>query len=191
MGRALLGAQLAAPWGGELIVATTHLESPIGFSQPGYRPDMYSGERRGQLREALSRLDRAECAVLLGDLNWNDPSARKQWDGPIDGLLPRGWEDVWRRLRRGDEGFTYDGRRNAMLTARLRKRLDRCLLKGGRGCAAVEARLVGTAPIAGVTYRKERSRKGQSYIDTLPVLPSDHFGLFVRLEERRRPGPGA
>jgi hypothetical protein len=39
--------------------------------------------------------------------------------------------------------------------------------------------LVGTAPIAGAAYVK---RGGKSGPLTLPVLPSDHFGLHVVLE---------
>jgi hypothetical protein len=38
--------------------------------------------------------------------------------------------------------------------------------------------MVGRAPLAGVTY--ERQYRGRSV--TLPVLPSDHYGLLVTLE---------
>jgi tyrosyl-DNA phosphodiesterase 2 len=39
--------------------------------------------------------------------------------------------------------------------------------------------IVGTQPLPGVSYSKER-RNGT--VSTLPVLPSDHFGLVARFE---------
>lgn len=40
-------------------------------------------------------------------------------------------------------------------------------------------RMLGTQPIAGASYVKPGGKRGPL---TLPVLPSDHFGLYVELE---------
>ena len=41
--------------------------------------------------------------------------------------------------------------------------------------------MVGTEPIPGVTYEKEYKQKEKTLSKTLPVLPSDHFGLYAEL----------
>lgn len=65
--------------------------------------------------------------------------------------------------------------------SRLQKRLDRvfCHL---RDFKVESIEMVGTQPIAGLTYEKERKVKGQVQLTTLPVLPSDHFGLLLILK---------
>lgn len=95
-------------------------------------------------------------------------------------LLP-GWHDAWESTHnvKTDPGYTYDGVSNAMLTNRLRGRLDRVWFK----CAdfdIADARLVGTSPVPGATYTKMlRSKPVQ-----LPVLPSDHYGLLCKFVRR-------
>ncbi|CAI5479418.1 unnamed protein product [Closterium sp. Yama58-4] len=79
------------------------------------------------------------------------------------------------------EGFTYDSRLNPMLAGgRLRLRLDRCLLRLHhlRLCSPS---LLGTHPIPGGSYSKQRRVKGQPTMVDLPLLPSDHFGLLLVL----------
>ncbi len=61
---------------------------------------------------------------------------------------------------------------------RIRKRLDRVFARLADWRPAA-MRIVGTAPIAGATYVKRGGKGGPL---TLPVLPSDHFGLHVVLE---------
>lgn len=78
-------------------------------------------------------------------------------------------------------GFTYDSKANPMLTgSRLQKRLDRiyCQLQDFE---VVSLEMVGTAPIPDLTYQKERKVKGRVQMMTLPVLPSDHFGLLLKV----------
>lgn len=86
---------------------------------------------------------------------------------------------MWERLRPGEPGFTYDGPANAMLGPynRLQSRVDRALVRllDWRPSAA---ELVGTRPLPGVTYYRTY-RQG---VRQLPVLPSDHFGLYMEFE---------
>ena len=91
--------------------------------------------------------------------------------------------DAWLEVHGADSpGFTYDGKDNAMLGNRLRSRPDRCLVHGR--LAVKSARRVGMEPIPGLTYRKQRTVKKVPTEVLLPVLPSDHFGLFVTFGPR-------
>jgi tyrosyl-DNA phosphodiesterase 2 len=94
--------------------------------------------------------------------------------------------DVWADLNPGDDGYTYDGRRNPMLgpTNKLRSRLDRVMVKLADWKAASIV-MVGKEPIIEsnqkeAVYCKE-SRKG---LLRLPLLPSDHFGLYAKFVPR-------
>ncbi len=96
--------------------------------------------------------------------------------------LPPGWRDAWETTHdiKTQPGYTYDGVQNAMLTNRLRGRLDRVWYKCA-DFALTEARLVGTTPLPGVTYQKVLRGKHVQ----LPVLPSDHYGLLCRFVLRK------
>jgi hypothetical protein len=63
----------------------------------------------------------------------------------------------------------------------LQKRLDRlfCHL---RDFEAQSIEMVGTELIPGLSYAKERKVKGKVQTTMLPVLPSDHFGLLLKLK---------
>ena len=68
--------------------------------------------------------------------------------------------------------------------SRLRKRLDRmfCRLDNFQ-LKSVER--VGMEPIPGVTFEKEtKVKKKPSQTMKLPVLPSDHFGLLLKISPR-------
>ena len=67
--------------------------------------------------------------------------------------------------------------------SRLRKRLDRlfCHLDDFQ-LQSIE--MVGRNPIPGVTFQKEMKVKRQPQLVKLPVLPSDHFGLLLKLLPR-------
>lgn len=139
-------------------VATTHLESPISGSQ------LFSEPRMAQCKQALAVLDRArEADVLLcGDMNLN----------PTDGAapLPGGWSDAWLHLHSGDPGLTYDPKANPMLKPgnRIRRRLDRAFVRL-KHWRLRSMELVGREALPGLQFEGR------------PVLPSDHFGLFLTL----------
>ena len=84
--------------------------------------------------------------------------------------------DAWSQQNPRDPGLTYDGKKNAMLGPynRLRKRLDRVFSKAAK-YNLVSIVMVGTQALPGVTFVKSY-KKGPK---TLPVLPSDHFGLLA------------
>ena len=84
--------------------------------------------------------------------------------------------DAWKELKPKDAGLTYDGKANPMLGPynRLRVRLDRVFC---RVCSykLSAITMVGMQPVPGVTHTKHY-KKGPT---TMPVLPSDHFGILV------------
>lgn len=175
MGRELCIAKVDLAGGKQLVVATTHLESPC--PAPPTWNQMFSSERVSQAKEAFNRLKNYRNVVFGGDMNWDD----KQDGNPP---LPDGWCDAWMNLRPGEEGLTYDSKENPMLSgSRLRKRLDRlyCVLQDFK-LESIER--VGTTPIPGVSFQKERKVKKEVQKMTLPVLPSDHFGLLLKISQR-------
>lgn len=176
MGRELCLAELDAGKSATLVVATSHLESPC--PAPPTWNQMFSPERVVQAKEAMSLLKDFPNVIFGGDMNWDDKK-----DGPPP--LPLGWFDAWLHLRPGQDGFTYDTKANPMLSGNrsLRKRLDRmfCQL---RDFEAVSIEMVGTDPIPDLSYSKEKKVKGQVQLIKLPVLPSDHFGLLLKLCRR-------
>lgn len=82
------------------------------------------------------------------------------------------------------EGLTYDSKENPMLTgSRLRKRLDRIFCCLEDYCFET-IEIVGTKPIPGLTFEKEMKSKKQTKKVKLPVLPSDHFGLLLKIRPK-------
>eukprot|EP01023_Acetabularia_acetabulum_P026651 TRINITY_DN2527_c0_g1_i5.p1 TRINITY_DN2527_c0_g1~~TRINITY_DN2527_c0_g1_i5.p1 ORF type:complete len:348 (-),score=44.25 TRINITY_DN2527_c0_g1_i5:343-1386(-) len=144
--------------------ATSHLESPI----PG---NQYTTARQQQFTQAIQNLDQPGIVVVYGgDMNWDDKR-----DGEMK--IPEHWQDSWTATHPGNPGPTYDGVNNGMLSNRMKSRLDRIVFKLPK-FKVKEAKLVGNKEIKGLTYEKQR--KGGKI--TLPVYPSDHFGLLVEFE---------
>jgi len=157
-----------------LAVGSSHLESYINPRETS------AEERRVQIAECFSWLNKHGNAVFMGDTNWDDK------DGDVP--MPEGWCDAWLELRPGDPGYTYDAKSNEMLRGYLRKRLDRAFVKL-KDFDLKRIEMVGTKPIPGVTYRKTVSNRGKSEIVELPVVPSDHFGLLLTLRAKKRSEP--
>ncbi|KAK9810043.1 hypothetical protein WJX72_003887 [[Myrmecia] bisecta] len=155
-------------------IANSHLTSP------NPRGDKHSWQRRQECKQGFRWLGACEGFKWLqaceernilwaGDMNW------LQQDGQVP--LPNAWCDPWMVLRPTEAGFTYDGRDNPMLgNNSYRSRLDRifCKLKDWRP-ASIQR--VGMTALPGVAYEKPTCNGPV----TLPVLPSDHFGVLVRL----------
>ncbi|GLI62240.1 hypothetical protein VaNZ11_004835 [Volvox africanus] len=186
MARSILYTR-ASVGGRLLVVGTTHLESPVG---PG--PQQMATQRQEQLVVAVRELEAAAGAwgdvLLAGDLNWSDTR-----DGPV--RIPPRWCDAWLSLMPHHPGNTWDPVSNPMLTSHFKgSRLDRVLCRlsasgapvagpnnfsggqGGGSCGGWQLgsiKLVGTQALPGLTYEHRGKR--------LPVLPSDHFGLLVKL----------
>ncbi|KVI09377.1 hypothetical protein Ccrd_012248 [Cynara cardunculus var. scolymus] len=173
MGRELCIAEVSVPGDTPLVVATSHLESPC--PGPPKWDQMYSKERVKQANEAVDFLEKHPNAIFCGDMNWDD-----KLDGEFP--LPDGWIDAWKELKSKETGWTYDTKSNLMLSAnrKLQKRLDRFLV-GLRDFKIEQIKMVGTEPIPGVTYLKQK--KGGKELE-LPVLPSDHFGLLLTISAR-------
>lgn len=148
--------------GATLRIGTAHLESPC-------RGNMHSEARKSQCEQSLKVLDATgDNVVFIGDMNWNERN---------DGTPPfpsTHWVDAWAVKHPENPGYTYDARENAMLRrgnrGGLRLRLDRAFCKLN-DWEINDCMLIGTSPVAGggVLY------EGRS------VLPSDHYGLLLKL----------
>eukprot|EP01083_Nonionella_stella_P146239 459695_1 len=128
----------------KVTVATTHLESPVNKFMGG-KDDLFTGERKTQIKESFKILDKQPLVVFGGDMNWNDNPKRKRNDGPVP--LPSGWTDCWLTKHPNSAGFTYDGRANQMLANYLQSRLDRVFVKG---IEVESVKMIGTEAIPGV-----------------------------------------
>jgi endonuclease/exonuclease/phosphatase family metal-dependent hydrolase len=141
-----------------LLVATAHLES---FLEDG-------PVRAKQLGVIFGLLEGAREAVFLGDFNFGDG------EEPETGALDQRFVDVWKALRSGDSGFTWDIEKSPMARAASfpgepSRRLDRILLRSGSWKPA-SIRILGAAPV---------DAEGQ-------LFPSDHFGLVAELTRPSR-----
>lgn len=117
--------------------------------------------RATQLGNVFRSLDRADNAIVLGDFNMRDDENPR---------LDAAYTDLWPALHPDDAGYTEDTSINLMrLDSRNKQRqvrFDRVLLKSDRW-TGVDIELLGTEPISAEHPR---------------VFPSDHFGVWSRLE---------
>ena len=191
MGRGVLVARAAWPGVGDVLFGVAHLESFVGREVDA----AVRAERRAQVARAAATLEEkaaahgCAAAVLLGDFNWEDSK-----DGDALAAAGAAWRDAWRdRGSPKASEFTYDGRANGMLKHGFKHRFDRVFVldrakevkeqtlnnaaDASRAVATTGFRLVGTAQVGTRTIQHEK--KG-----TLPMFPSDHFGVEVTLEKR-------
>ncbi len=172
MGRGILLA--VASWGEvDVHVGVVHLESFVGKEHDA----AVRAERKRQLAAAGDELQgRAGTglAVLLGDCNWDDR------DGAVP-LSGSDWRDAWEEAGYPREAqYTYDGRKNRMLSHRYQNRYDRVFLfDGSKLVCSKLARvagfaLIGTARLPDLTITDRHQR-------VLPAYPSDHFGALATL----------
>lgn len=168
-----------------ITAASTHLESPVGPWMQGGREDMFSPQRKAQLRQSFEviaeKSTKGDFCIFGGDMNWNDVLKRKRNDGVLP--LPPGWKDCWLEdpTHKEDPGHTYDARSNAMLSGYLQNRLDRIFWKGD-SLSLNRIEMVGKDPIPGLKYLK----KTKATEKMLPVLPSDHYGLLAHFDVKKR-----
>mmetsp|Transcript_19547 Transcript_19547/g.35455 ORF Transcript_19547/g.35455 Transcript_19547/m.35455 type:complete len:512 (-) Transcript_19547:235-1770(-) len=191
-----------------ILFTTTHLESFLkhGPSHDGAR--QRQGQLLQSKTFCDDFLDRqpqsqSSAAILTGDFNWDDERKRSSGiDKPLltDVIQDESWSDAWLQTRPGQEGYTYDAKINPMLGGNLRRRFDRCLVRTNNPTTRTtttdetkhapsssitieRTELIGQDPIEGIQWHKEQ-RNWQTglptgQIKTLPVLPSDHYGLLV------------
>ncbi|MBT9560686.1 MAG: endonuclease/exonuclease/phosphatase family protein [Myxococcales bacterium] len=159
--RMALGAVIAVPTPGgtrEVLVLTTHLDYQL----------THHSERRAQLKAIVAAAESFDGPVAVtGDLNFGDGEAESD-------AIPDTFTDVWRALNGAAPGYTWDREKNPMakkgsLVGEPSRRLDRIFWRGGR---ALESRIVFN----------QRVRPADT---TRPALfPSDHYGVFAKLEVR-------
>ncbi|KAF8670748.1 hypothetical protein HU200_050413 [Digitaria exilis] len=176
MGRELCIATVSTGEITNLVLATTHLESPC--PAPPKWDQMYSKERVDQAKKSLEILGGCRNAILCGDMNWDDKG-----DGPFP--LQDGWIDAWVELKPGDDGWTYDTKANGMLSGnrKLQKRMDRFLCKF-EDFKIDNIEMIGKEAIPGISYFKEKKVRKEIRNIQLPVFPSDHFGLVLTITSK-------
>lgn len=185
MGRGILYARVRLPTAQEVLFTTTHLESWAGENYAG------STERQTQILEMesfcvemVSNYPNVQCAVITGDLNWDDERARSTGPDPVllEHLKNR-WVDVWKHLHGADKkaiGYTYDAKINPMLGGNLRRRFDRILLYPDNSwCQVQSTDLLGKDALPGLSWSK--TNPYNNTVRSVPVAPSDHFGLLAQL----------
>jgi endonuclease/exonuclease/phosphatase family metal-dependent hydrolase len=143
--------------GRRLAVATTHLESRLE-----------DGPVRAKQLDAIFPLLRdADDAVLLGDLNFGDG------EEPDTSHLDKAFVDLWRALRPGEPGFTWnieasDMAKKGSFPDEKSRRIDRILVRSSVW-QPKSVRIVGDQPVKP---------------DDKVLFPSDHFGLVGTIERR-------
>ena len=174
MGRELCIADVNVGKSKNLVVATSHLESPC--PGPPTWDQMFSKERVAQAKESIGILKDFPNVIFCGDMNWDDK---------LDGAFPlnNGWVDAWMELRAGENGWTYDTKSNQMLSGNrtLQKRLDRFLCNL-RDFKINSIEMIGDEAIPGLSYCKEKKVRKEVKKLQLPVLPSDHYGLLLTIQ---------
>jgi tyrosyl-DNA phosphodiesterase 2 len=154
--RTVLTATLDAG-GRRMVVATIHLESQLE-----------AGPVRAKQLDAIFPLLRdADDAVLLGDFNFGDE------EEPDTSHLDKAYVDLWRALRPGEPGFTWnieasDMARKGSFPGEKSRRIDRILLRSSIW-RPKSIRIVGDQPVKP---------------DDKSLFPSDHFGLVGTVERQ-------
>ena len=186
-----------------VMFATTHLES---FIPPHSYPLSDKKNHKGSKRRALQICEARDfClhytqrwnlngAFVTGDLNWDDERKKSQGDDPAllsvinNEKKENSWRDAWLETRKkGEEGYTYDAKKNPMLRGNLRRRFDRILaLDRTKKTLCIKCEsfdLIGREAIDGLVWKKEvpewknEKPSGKIKIQDRAVLPSDHFGV--------------
>lgn len=158
-----------------VVVGTSHIESCAEMS----------AERKNQIRSVLNEaIDPRDNAVFLGDINWLDAVDGDMREFLASECIPvsGNWRDAWFELdekppQLDPKGYTYDRALNSL--ARYgRDRLDRAIFRiAGTSRIAFSRKLLvlGTEPIPGLAVTLGNSKSSS----TIPVFPSDHFGILV------------
>lgn len=141
--------------GREMVLATTHMESPLDAGPV----------RAQQLDEIFRLIGSADESILLGDLNFGDGEKE-------EAHIPSTFTDCWLALHPEAPGFTWNMESSAMakrgsFPSERSRRLDRVLVRS-RVYEPASIRIVGDQPIDAA----------------LGLFPSDHFGLLAKLKPR-------
>lgn len=161
-----------------MLFGTTHLESFLNAKE-------YDGAAQRELQivqataffqDRMRQNPNLKVAMIAGDFNWDDERVRKGTspNTPLLDLLGGDWKDPGRR-----NDYTYDGKENPMLGSNLRRRFDRCIYLTSPSMTSTTARLdkLGMTAIPRLTWNKKNPFNGTT--KTVPVAPSDHFGIAV------------
>lgn len=186
MDRGFVYARCRLPNGALCLVTSTHLESFDRMAGNG------SAERAYQLNAMETFCNRhvddqslTDIAIMMGDLNWDD-GRKNAPDEELDDVLSSiEWKDAWTSTNHlrptvdAKKGYTYDCKLNPCLGGNLRRRFDRCLVRGSRA-TVISACLIGQEALPGLNFEKTNPFK--ETVRTYPTAPSDHFGLVVQLQ---------
>lgn len=170
------------------LVTSTHLESFMGkeISVKAARAQQLSVMEKF-CNDQLDQ-QRADLAIMMGDLNWDDAS-RKPADDPLESVLSSvEWKDAWKATNHlrsttdSRKGYSYDAKLNPMLGGGIRRRFDRCLVRTTRRALVnfISTDLLGTQAIPGLfhNYQNQYTRA----VTNRATAPSDHFCLVTHLQ---------
>eukprot|EP00977_Amphora_coffeiformis_P016561 scaffold5158_cov153-Amphora_coffeaeformis.AAC.10 len=129
MDRGFVYARCRLPNGLTCLVTSTHLESWAGKEMNG---SVARVQQLNAMEDYCNRhieSKRADLAVMMGDLNWDDTS-RNPTDPVLDDVLSSvEWKDAWletnhlRKTADARKGYTYDPKLNPMMGGNLRRRV--------------------------------------------------------------------
>lgn len=193
-----------------VLFSTTHLESFLKHAQYDGREQRQDQILQAStfLTDYMSSWSLTlNTAIITGDLNWDDQ--RKRSKGLDETLLKvlseknnvshtsdcgtstcAEWKDTWLEAHPNLDGYTYDSKESPMLLGNLRRRFDRCLIQNSPSSSLVvkDVSLIGKEAIPMIQWNKEmldfRTGQPTGKVRTLPVVPSDHFGLHVTFQNQ-------
>lgn len=163
-------------------VGSVHLESLNAHST-----------REIQLGICNDTLNQYQNSILCGDFNFCSHS-NYNGRGPLENesllrIMPE-YIDLWPQLHPDRMGFTFDSAANPMIGKEERMRYDRIVYRSTPGSSRatvvwrpVKMELIGDTPIK----RQDGSTVMVDHKHTenlkVPLLPSDHFGLYAEFEK--------
>ena len=195
-----------------VLFSTTHLESFLKHAQYDGREQRQDQILQASkfLTDYMSSWSLTlNTALITGDLNWDDQ--RKRSKGLDETLLTvlsqtnnisdtkhdcdttpcSQWKDAWLEAHPSLDGYTYDSKESPMLLGNLRRRFDRCLIQNASSASSLAVKdvdLIGKEAIPMIQWNKEmldfRTGQPTGKVRTLPVVPSDHFGLHVTFQNQ-------
>ena len=188
MDRGFVHARCRLPNGLTCLVTSTHLESWAGKEMDGSVARVQQLNAVEDFCNKHIENKRADMAIVMGDLNWDDVSKNPN-DPVLDDVLSSvEWKDAWvetnhlRKTAESRKGYTYDPKLNPMLGGNLRRRFDRCLVRAARNVPTnlVSTCLWGQEALPGLTFDKENPYTGA--VKKAATAPSDHFCLVAQIQ---------
>ena len=161
--RDIVEARLEAPWGGDIVVAAAHFDSPVG--------DGVGAAKAAYLRMAVDWVGNGGALVCAGDFNWTATDAEM---GRIYSNSPQ-FSDLRDAMMPGNPGYTYNGVANMNAGPGLQGRIGRILRTNEVRAIARSVELVGATPMRKISRGSQvgrRKSKSDRVTTSAPLLIS-------------------